>query len=160
MINLYVCVHQEILTGASGEAERWRSLYEDLEQKSVQLRKNQNLKEDQLQRLQSQVEVPHSPIFNPQADSVRPPGSHLEQHLCSVQLSRTGETRLREEVESLRQQRQELQYDVLLLEEDNQVLREEIQQLRGELARLRLLTDVWFFWFPTSSSVAAAAFAR
>lgn len=65
-------------------------------------------------------------------------------------------------MESLRQQWQELQYNVLLLEEDNQVLREEIQQLRGEPARLRLLADVWFFWFPcaTSSSVAAAAFAR
>lgn len=46
------------------EAERWRSLYEELEQKSVQLRKNQNLKEDQLQQLQSQVEVPHSPRSN------------------------------------------------------------------------------------------------
>lgn len=57
---------------------------------------------------------------------------YLLQHLRSVQLSRTRETRLREEVESLRQQRQELQYDVALLEEDNQVLREEIQQLRGE----------------------------
>lgn len=64
LINLHICVHQEILTGAAAEAERWRSLYEDLEQKSVQLRKNQNLKEDQLQRLQSQVEVPHSPSFN------------------------------------------------------------------------------------------------
>lgn len=61
LINVYVCVRQEILTGTAAEAERWRSLYEELEQKSGQLRKNQNLKVDQLQQLQSQVEVPHSP---------------------------------------------------------------------------------------------------
>lgn len=61
LINLHVCVHQEILASTAAEAEKWRSLYEDLEQKSVQLSKNQNLKEDQLQRLQSQVEVPQSP---------------------------------------------------------------------------------------------------
>lgn len=61
LINLHVCVHQEVLTGAAAEAERWRNLYEELEQKSVQLRKNQNLKEDQLQQLQSQIEVRHSP---------------------------------------------------------------------------------------------------
>lgn len=96
--------------------------------------------------------------LHPQADRVRPPGSHLQQHLCSLQLSRTRETRLREEVESLKQQRQELQYDVHLLEEDNQVLREEIQQLRGEPARFRLLTDARFFWFPCPTS--SAAFAR
>lgn len=94
---------EEILTATAAEAERWRSLYEELEQKSGQLRKNQNLKVDQLQQLQSQVE-----------------------------LSRTRETRLREEVELLRQQGQELQYDAALLEEDNQVLREEIQQLRDD----------------------------
>lgn len=53
---------------------------------------------------------------------------------------------MREEVELLRQQKQELQYNVLLLEEDNQVLREEIQQLRGEPALLRLPPDVWLFF--------------
>lgn len=61
LINVYVCVRQEILTATAAEAERWRSLYEELEQRSGQLRKNQNLKVDQLQQLQSQVEVPHSP---------------------------------------------------------------------------------------------------
>lgn len=60
MIDVYVCVRQDILTGAAAEAERWRSLYEEMEQKSGELRKNQNLKEDQLQRLQIQVEVPYS----------------------------------------------------------------------------------------------------
>lgn len=65
-------------------------------------------------------------------------------------------------MELLRQQQQELQYNLLLLEEDNEVLRAEIQQLRGEPPRLGLLTDVWLFWFSrsTSSSVAAAALAR
>lgn len=52
--------------------------------------------------------------------------------MCSVQLSRARETELKGEVESLRQQRQELQYNIHLLEEDNQTLREEIQQLRGK----------------------------
>lgn len=53
--------------------------------------------------------------------------------MCPVQLSRTRETELKEELESLRQQRQELQYNIHLLEEDNQTLREEIQQLRGKM---------------------------
>lgn len=55
--------------------------------------------------------------------------------MCPVQLSRARETELKEEVESLREQRQELQYNIHLLEDDNQTLREEIQQLRGKTAR-------------------------
>lgn len=55
--------------------------------------------------------------------------------MCPVQLSRARETELEGEVESLRQQRQELQYNIHLLEEDNQTLREEIQQLRGKTPR-------------------------
>lgn len=55
--------------------------------------------------------------------------------MCPVQLSRARETELKEELESLRQQRQELQYNIHLLEEDNQTLREEIQQLRGKMPR-------------------------
>lgn len=55
--------------------------------------------------------------------------------MCPVQLSRARETELEGEVESLRQQRQELQYNIHLLEEDNQMLREEILQLRGKTPR-------------------------
>lgn len=61
LIKVHIFVHQEILAGTAAEAERWQGLYEELEQKSGQLRKNQNLKEDQVQQLQSQVEVTHSP---------------------------------------------------------------------------------------------------
>uniref|UniRef100_A0A3Q0RE02 Uncharacterized protein n=1 Tax=Amphilophus citrinellus TaxID=61819 RepID=A0A3Q0RE02_AMPCI len=50
------------------------------------------------------------------------------QHLSNEQL----EHELREEVLSLRQEKQDLQYNICLLEEDNQTLREEIQHLRGK----------------------------
>lgn len=51
--------------------------------------------------------------------------------VCSTQLFKTREHELREEVTALRQDKQELQYNVSLLEEDNQTLREELQQLQG-----------------------------
>lgn len=51
--------------------------------------------------------------------------------VCFVQLFGTQELELREEVASLRQEKQELRYNVRLLEEDNQTLRDELQQLRG-----------------------------
>ncbi|MEQ2177826.1 hypothetical protein GOODEAATRI_007591 [Goodea atripinnis] len=45
-------------------------------------------------------------------------------------LSRAREVELRMEVASLRQEKQELQYNICLLEEDNQTLREEIQNFQ------------------------------
>lgn len=51
--------------------------------------------------------------------------------VCVVQLFKTQELELREEVASLRQEKQELQYNIRLLEEDNQTLRDELQQLQG-----------------------------
>lgn len=60
--------------------------------------------------------------------------------MCLVQLSRTGEAELKEEVESLRQETKELQYNICLLEEDNQTCREQIQHLQGET--FRPVTDV------------------
>lgn len=55
-----------------------------------------------------------------------------EKHMCPVQLSRAREAEQREEVASLKQEKNELQYNICLLEEDNQALREEIQNLRGK----------------------------
>ena len=54
------------------------------------------------------------------------------KNLCLVQLCRAREVELQEEVASLRQEKQELQYNICLLEKDNQTLREEIQNLRGK----------------------------
>lgn len=57
--------------------------------------------------------------------------------LCApVQLSRVREAELRDEVTSLRLEKQELRYNVGLLQEDNQALREETQQLRGKTVRV------------------------
>lgn len=71
-----------------------------------------------------------------------------------VQMSRSREAELGEEVALLEQEKQELQYSISLLEVDNQTLRDEIQQLRGEAAsaattvsvsvRLLEVTDVGF----------------
>ncbi|XP_049921105.1 TRAF3-interacting JNK-activating modulator [Epinephelus moara] len=91
---------QEALITAKAEARRWQSLYEELKLSSAQLKENQHLSNEQLQQLHSQVE-----------------------------LSRAREAALRDEVVSLRQERQELQYNICLLEEDNQILREEIQHI-------------------------------
>lgn len=52
-----------------------------------------------------------------------------------VQMFRSRETELREEVAWLQQEKQELQQSVSLLELDNQALKDEVQQLRGETAR-------------------------
>ncbi|XP_068588909.1 TRAF3-interacting JNK-activating modulator isoform X2 [Cebidichthys violaceus] len=92
---------QEALVTAKEDALRWQSLCEELKLSSGQLRDNQHLSNEQLQQLHSQVE-----------------------------LSRTREAELREEVVSLRQEKKELQYNIGLLEEDYQILREEIQHLR------------------------------
>lgn len=54
----------------------------------------------------------------------------------NYQLCRARERELRDEMLSLRQEKQDLQYNICLLEEDNQTLREEIQQLRGKTSRL------------------------
>lgn len=51
-----------------------------------------------------------------------------------VQMSRSREAELGEEVALLEQEKQELQYNISLLEVDNQALRDKIQQLRGETA--------------------------
>lgn len=51
-----------------------------------------------------------------------------------VQMFRSREAELREEVAWFQQERQELQHSMSLLELDNQELRDEIQQLRGEAA--------------------------
>ncbi|XP_068996669.1 TRAF3-interacting JNK-activating modulator-like [Embiotoca jacksoni] len=88
---------QEALTTAKMEALRWQSLYEELKRNSEQLREKQHLSNEQLQQLQNQVE-----------------------------LSRAREDELREEVMSLKQEKQ---YNICLLEEENQTLREEIQHL-------------------------------
>ncbi|XP_034732797.1 TRAF3-interacting JNK-activating modulator [Etheostoma cragini] len=92
---------QEALITAKAEAQRWQSLCEQLKLTSGQLRENQHLSNDQLQQLQSHVE------------------------LC-----RGKEAELTEEVVSLRQEKKELQYNICVLKEDNQILREEIQNLR------------------------------
>ncbi|XP_013875692.1 TRAF3-interacting JNK-activating modulator [Austrofundulus limnaeus] len=92
---------QEALKTAQTEAERWESLYTELKLSSGQLRENQHLCDEQLQWLHSQLE-----------------------------LFKTREHELRDEVTTLRQEKQELQYNVCLLEEDNQTLREELQQLQ------------------------------
>ncbi|KAM4562702.1 uncharacterized protein traf3ip3 [Odontesthes bonariensis] len=92
---------QEALITAKAEALRWQSLYEELRLSSGQLRENQHISDDQLQQLLSQVE-----------------------------LSRSREVDLREVVASLRQEKQDLQYNICLLEEDNQTMREEIQHLQ------------------------------
>ncbi|XP_056278427.1 TRAF3-interacting JNK-activating modulator [Pseudoliparis swirei] len=92
---------QEALNTAKAEAQRWQGLCKELKLSSEQLRENQHLYNDQMQQLHSQVE-----------------------------LSRTREAEMREEVVSLRQEKKALQYNMCLLEEDNQILREEIQHLR------------------------------
>ncbi|XP_042347404.1 TRAF3-interacting JNK-activating modulator isoform X2 [Plectropomus leopardus] len=92
---------QEALITTKAEALRWQHLYEELKLNSAQLRENQHFSNDQLQQLHSQVE-----------------------------LSKAREAELRDEVVSMRQEKQELQYNICLLEEDNQILREEIQHLR------------------------------
>lgn len=53
-------------------------------------------------------------------------------YFLNYQLCRARERELRDEMLSLRQEKQDLQYNICLLEEDNQTLREEIQQLRGK----------------------------
>lgn len=57
-------------------------------------------------------------------------------YFLNYQLCRARERELRDEMLSLRQEKQDLQYNICLLEEDNQTLREEIQQLRGKTSRL------------------------
>lgn len=52
--------------------------------------------------------------------------------VCPVQLSQAREAELQEELVSVQQEKEELQYNISLLEEDNQTLREEIQYFRGE----------------------------
>lgn len=52
-----------------------------------------------------------------------------------VQMFRSRETELREEVAWLEQEKQELQHNISLLELDNQALRDEVQQFKGEAAR-------------------------
>lgn len=71
--------------------------------------------------------------------------------LSVVQMSRSREAELGEEVALLEQEKQELQYNISLLEVDNQTLRDEMQQLRGETAttmsvsiHLLEVTDVGF----------------
>lgn len=71
--------------------------------------------------------------------------------LSLVQMSRSREAELGEEVAFLEQEKQELQYNISLLEVDNQTLRDEMQQLRGETATtmsvsicLLEVTDVGF----------------
>lgn len=61
--------------------------------------------------------------------------------LWIFQLSRAREHELREEVLSLRQEKQDLQYNICLVEEDNQNLREEIQHLRGKTFQSCLAED-------------------
>nr|XP_019944561.1 PREDICTED: TRAF3-interacting JNK-activating modulator-like [Paralichthys olivaceus]XP_019944562.1 PREDICTED: TRAF3-interacting JNK-activating modulator-like [Paralichthys olivaceus] len=92
---------QESLIQAKAEALKWQSLYEELKLSSGQLRENQHLSNEQLQQLHSQVE-----------------------------LSRSREAELREEVVSLRRENKDLQYNIGLLEEDNHILRGEVQNLR------------------------------
>ncbi|KAM8862383.1 TRAF3-interacting JNK-activating modulator isoform 2-T3 [Spinachia spinachia] len=94
---------QEALTTAKAEALRWQSLYEELQLSCGKLRENQYLSIEQLQQLHSQVE-----------------------------LSRTREAEMAEEVVSLRREKKELQYDICLLKEDYQILREEIEHQRDD----------------------------
>lgn len=92
---------QRALNTALTEAQRWHRLYEDLKLSSEQLRLTQDQSKNQLQQLHDQLE-----------------------------LSRRREGALTEELFSLKQHNQELQYNIRLLEEDNEELREEILQLR------------------------------
>ncbi|KAM7404598.1 hypothetical protein PAMP_011933 [Pampus punctatissimus] len=98
---------QEVLITTKAEVLRWQSLYEELKLNSAQLIQNQHLSNEQLQWLHSQIEM-----------------------------SRAREAELREEVASLRQEKNELQYNICLVEEDNQVLREKIQQFRDDFCFL------------------------
>ncbi|XP_037335354.2 TRAF3-interacting JNK-activating modulator isoform X1 [Pungitius pungitius] len=94
---------QEALITAKAEALRWQSIYEDLQRSCEKLRENQCLTIEQLQQLHSQV-----------------------------QLFRTREAELEEEVVSLQQEKKELQYNIGLLKEDHQILREEIEHQRDD----------------------------
>lgn len=118
---------QEALITVKAEALHWQSLYEELKLSSGQLRENQHLSNEQLQQLHSQVEVWYT-VTMCTVSSV-----NVDKHECRVQLSRAREDELREEVVSLRQEKQELQYNIRLLEEDNHTLREENQHLRGKI---------------------------
>lgn len=62
--------------------------------------------------------------------------------MCCVQLYMSRETELKKEVVLLRQEKQELQYNICLLEEDNQTLRDEAQHLRGKMINHSVLS--WF----------------
>ncbi|KAK5863453.1 hypothetical protein PBY51_000482 [Eleginops maclovinus] len=92
---------QEALITVKAEALKWQTLYEEQKLNSGQLRENQHLSDEQLQQLHNQME-----------------------------LSRGRESILREEVVSLRQENQDLQYNICLLEDDKKSLREEIQYFR------------------------------
>lgn len=92
---------QGALNTALSEAQRWQSLYEELRLSSERLRLKQDQSDDQLQQLHHQLE-----------------------------LSRVREGEVTEELVSLTQHNQELQYSIRLLEQDNDELREELQQLR------------------------------
>ncbi|XP_041655551.1 TRAF3-interacting JNK-activating modulator isoform X2 [Cheilinus undulatus] len=94
---------QVALSKARTEAMRWQHLYEELKLSSGQLRENQHLSNDQLQHLLSQLE-----------------------------LSRSREAELMEEVVSLIQEKTELRHNISLLEGDNQMFREEIQHLEDD----------------------------
>ncbi|KAJ0064170.1 hypothetical protein NL108_001480 [Boleophthalmus pectinirostris] len=101
---------QEALNMAQTEAERRKHLYEELRLTSEQLAQKHNQSNDQLLQLHDQLE-----------------------------LSRVREEELKEELVSLKQQNQELQYNTCLLEEDNNALREEIQHLRDGSGETELL---------------------
>ena len=62
---LYLCVvwPQESLITAKAEALKWRSLYEEQQLISGQHWENQHLSSEQLQQLQSQVEVQYTVIM-------------------------------------------------------------------------------------------------
>ncbi|XP_053705879.1 TRAF3-interacting JNK-activating modulator isoform X2 [Synchiropus splendidus] len=92
---------QEALVSSKAESVRWQGLYEEQRENSTQLRRHQQLGEQQLQQLHGQME-----------------------------LSRSTEAELTEEVVSLREKREELQLNVSQLEEHNQALEDQVQFMR------------------------------
>ncbi|KAM9785635.1 TRAF3-interacting JNK-activating modulator [Neosynchiropus ocellatus] len=92
---------EEALASSKAESVRWQALHEEQKEHSAQLREHQQLGDQQLRQLHGQME-----------------------------LSRSTEAELREEVVWLREKREELQLNVSQLEEHNQALEDQVQLMR------------------------------
>ncbi|XP_028307760.1 TRAF3-interacting JNK-activating modulator isoform X2 [Gouania willdenowi] len=94
---------QEELFTAKEETLRWNNMYTELNMETTDIKQSLRLSMEHLQQLHRQLE-----------------------------LSRATENDRKEEVSALRQENQDLQYNILLMEENCQALRDEIQQLRDD----------------------------